>query len=140
MQVLQNVPTLCLFHDEMRVAILNNGYISLFAVKTDEKQGWMVASTLFLTFLASLLRLNRDKLPDGLQLTTGMDSKLFTLRWIQSQTKTLPTPVTELQYAGDAAANAVLEMEIQRIIDVFTEVFEKMALTLNIQIAKAYHQ
>uniref|UniRef100_UPI00398E68E3 uncharacterized protein isoform X1 n=1 Tax=Pristiophorus japonicus TaxID=55135 RepID=UPI00398E68E3 len=130
-----------LLHDNMQAEILPNGSITdPVHVRTRVKQGCVITPTLFSIFLAAMLQLTVDKLPAGVELNYRTSGNLFNLRRLQARSKTTPTSVVELQYADDACICAHTEAELQDIVDLFTEAYESMGLTINISKTKVLHQ
>lgn len=72
----------------VRMVVSNGSETDPFLVKTEVKEGSVVAPTLFSIFLAIILRLIADKLPSRLDIQHRMGGKLFSLNRLQSKTKT----------------------------------------------------
>lgn len=69
-----------------------------------------------------------------------MEGSLVNLGQLPSKTKTIPTPVVELQCADNAVAWPHLERELQTIVNVFPEAFEAMGPTISISKNKVLYQ
>uniref|UniRef100_UPI00398EC244 uncharacterized protein n=1 Tax=Pristiophorus japonicus TaxID=55135 RepID=UPI00398EC244 len=132
---------LCLLHAAIQAVILTNGSTAYpIHMRIGVKQGCVIATTLFLIFLATMLHLTLHKLPAGVELIYRTNGKLFNFRRLQSRSKVVPSSVIELQYADDAYVCAHSEVKLQTIVNTFTEAYESMGLTLNIRKTKVLYQ
>ena len=64
----------------------------------------------------------------------------FNLRRLQAKSRTHQTAVVEFQFADDSAVCAHSEAEMQHIVDVFTEAYERLGLQLNTKNTKVLFQ
>ena len=64
------------------------------------------------------------------------DGGIFNLRRLQAKSRIQQTAVVEFQFADDSAVCAHSEAEMQHIVDVFTEAYERLGLQLNIKKTK----
>ncbi|XP_060133875.1 uncharacterized protein LOC132592550 [Zootoca vivipara] len=131
-----------LLHDNMTATIAdNNGSQSEpFTVGPAVKQGCVIAPTLFIIFIAMILHLVEGKLPTGVEIIYRTDGKLFNLSRLKAKSKVTVTSVIELQYADDNIVCARSEDDLQTILNIFAEAYEKLGLSLNIKKTKVLHQ
>ena len=102
-----------LLHDNMSAAVLCNGSeTEPFKFETGVKQGCIIAQTLFTVFIATILHLNGNNLPPGVQFVFRTDAKLFNLN------------IVELQYAYDNATVAHTEDDLQIILNAFARAYK----------------
>ncbi len=92
-----------LLYDGMAVTVLSNGGSKSepFIVETGVKQGCVIAPTLFAIFIAAILHLIGEELPQGIPIMYRTDGRLFNLNRFKAKSKVNCTTITELQYADD---------------------------------------
>ena len=130
-----------LFHDNMTATVRANGLRSdAFSVETGVKQGCVLAPTLFALFLCAMLEVAQCRLKPSVSILYRTDGGIFNLRRLQAKSRTHQTAVVEFQFADDSAVCAHSEAEMQHIIDVFTEAYERLGLQLNIKKTKVLFQ
>ena len=111
-----------LFHDNMTATVRANGLRSdAFSVETGVKQGCVLAPTLFAVFLCAMLEVAQRRLQPSVGIVYRNDGGIFNLRRLQSKSRVHHTAVVEFQFADDSAVCAHSEVEMQHIVDVFTE-------------------
>jgi len=68
------------------------------------------------------------------------DRGIFNLRRLQAKSTVYQTAVVEFQFADDLAVYAYSKAEMQHIVDVFTEAYERLGPQLNIKKTKVLFQ
>uniref|UniRef100_A0A803T403 Reverse transcriptase domain-containing protein n=1 Tax=Anolis carolinensis TaxID=28377 RepID=A0A803T403_ANOCA len=136
------VNILRLLHDDMMATVLdsNGSQSDPFKVESGVKLGCVIAPTLFSIFIAMILHLVNGKLPTGVEIIYRTDGKLFNLRRLKAKTKVTTTSIIELQYADDNVVCAYSEDDLQATLNTFTEPYEKLGLSLNIEKTKVLFQ
>ena len=118
----------------MSAAVLCNGSeTEPFKFETGVKQGCIIAQTLFTVFIATILHLNGNNLPPGVQFVFRTDAKLFNLNRFKAKSKLSHSSIMELQYAYDNATVAHTEDDLQIILNAFARAYKLLGLTLNIK-------
>ena len=92
----------------------------------------VIAPNLFTVYLCTILFLDRDRLPHGVELDYRLDGRLFNLSRL--------TAVIDLQYADDCAILAHSAEELQSSLDPLTEAYQSLGLSINIRKTKVIHQ
>lgn len=89
-----------LLYDGTAVTVLSNGGSKSepFIVETGVNQGWVIAPTLFAIFIAAILHLIGEELPQGIPIMYRTDGRLFNLNRFKAKSKVNCTSITELQY------------------------------------------
>jgi hypothetical protein len=103
--------------------VLDDGQTSnKFPVGNGEKQGCVLAPTLFSLMFSAMLTdvFTEDDL--GLDVRYRMDVKIFNLRWLKAQTKVSHTKIRDLLFEDYCVLNAIYEEQAQRIMDNFSMV------------------
>uniref|UniRef100_A0A803TM72 ribonuclease H n=1 Tax=Anolis carolinensis TaxID=28377 RepID=A0A803TM72_ANOCA len=136
------VNILRLLHDDMMATVLdsNGSQSDPFKVESGVKQGCVIAPTLFSIFIAMILHLVDGKLPTGVEIIYRTDGKLLNLSRLRAKTKVTTKSVIELQYADDNVVCAHSEEDLQATLNSFTEAYEKLGLSLNIEKTKVLFQ
>ena len=96
--------------------------------------------TLFSIFIAAVLELIRDQLPQGITINYRTDGGIFNLRRLSARTKISVTSVIELQYADDNAVCALTERELQLILNTFAGAYSRLGLTVNVRKTQIVYQ
>ncbi|KAJ8398995.1 hypothetical protein AAFF_G00416620 [Aldrovandia affinis] len=124
-----------LLHEDMTATIVGNGgsETAPFRVDTGVKQGCIIASTLFAIFIAAILHLTSQNLPEGVKLMYRTDDRLFNLNRFKAKSKVLTSTIMELQYADDNAVVAYSEADLQSILNAFARAYRLLGLDLNIK-------
>lgn len=126
------VNILRLFHDNMKAMVIANGVPGeSFEVRTGVKQGCVIAPSLFSIFIASIIHLVKNDIPQCTNLVYRIDGKLFNLGRFRSKSKTTITSIVELQYADDNAIVAESEADLQAILNTFNRVYKSIGLKIN---------
>ncbi|BHF79970.1 hypothetical protein SprV_0702309400 [Sparganum proliferum] len=120
--------------DGMMSRVTDNGAVSeALAGTTGQKQGCVLASTLFsLMFSAMLMGDYRDERP-GIHIAYRTNGHLLSQRWMRFQSRASTTAVYELLFADDCAPNTTSEEDMQRSMDLFSTAFENFGLVINMQ-------
>ena len=139
----QLITILKLLHDKMTATVLFIGAeTEPFTIRTGVKQGCVIAVTpTFLTvYLCAILFLVCVRLPHGVQLNYQLDGRLFNLRHLKAKTKVTKTAAIYLQYDDDCVILAHSAKQLQTSLDLFTEVYQSLGLSINIRKTKVIHQ
>ena len=135
------ITILRLLHDKMTATILFNGTeTEPFTIRTGVKQGYVIAPTLFTVYLCAILFLVHDRLPHGVELDYRLYGKLFNLSRLKAKTKVMKTAVIDLQYGDDCAFLSHSAEKLQTSLDLFTEAYQSLGLSINVRKAKVIHQ
>lgn len=136
------VRILRLLHDGMLATVLsNNGSESEpFTVETGVKQGCIIAPTLFSIFIAAILHLIGNELPQGIPVLYRTDGRLFNLNRFKAKGKVKTATIIELQYADDNAIVAHSAEDLQGILTAFTKAYQALGLALNLRKTQVLHQ
>ncbi len=112
-----------LLYDSMEVTVLSNGGTKSepFTVETGVKQECVLAPTLFAIFVAAILYLVGEKLPQGIPIMYRTDGRLFNLNRFKAKSKVNYTTITELQYADDNVIAAHSAEDLQGILNAFAK-------------------
>ena len=94
----------------------------------------------FTVYLCAILFVFRDRLPHSVELDYRLDGKLFNMSRLKAKTKVMKTAVVDLQYADDCAIFSHCAEELQTSLDLFTEVYQGLGLSINIRKTKVIHQ
>ncbi len=131
-----------LLYDGMEVTMLSNGGTKSepFTVETGVKQGCVIAPTLFAIFIAAILPLIGEELPQGIPIMYRTDGRLFNLSRLKAKSKVNCTTITELQYADDIVIAAHSAEDLQGIRNAFAKAYRALGLKLNIKNTKVLHQ
>ena len=78
----------------------------------------------------------RDRIPHGNERDYRIDGRLFNLSRLKTKTKVMKTAVIDLQYAEDCAILTHSAEELQASIDLFTEAYQSLSLSINIRKTK----
>jgi len=130
-----------LLHDDMSAQVLVNGTPSPpFKVKSGVKQGCVIAPTLFVIFIATVMHLIKDKLPPGIDIVYRTDGGLFNLSRLRSKNKTSTTSLLDFQYADDNCVSANSEENLQAILQVFQRAYTQLGLDVNLRKTQVLYQ
>lgn len=131
-----------LLHDDMTATVVGNSGCETdpFKVETGVKQGCIIAPTLFSIFIATILHLTSQSLPEGLKFVYRTDGGLFNINRFRAKTKVLTSSIMELQYADDNALVALSEEELQSIMDAFARAYQLLGLDINIKKTQILYQ
>lgn len=82
----ENVNFLCLLHDGMKAVILSSSETKEpIEMSTGEKQGSMIAPTIFSIFLGAMLHLTETRLHRGIRITYRTDGKIFNINCFRAK-------------------------------------------------------
>jgi len=109
-------------------------------VETGVKQGCIIAPTLFAIFIAAILHLTGQELPEGIPILYRTDGRLFNLNRFKAKSKVRSTTIIELQYADDNAIAAHSPEDLQGILNAFANAYRALGLALNIKKTKVLYQ
>ncbi|XP_063052390.1 cadherin-related family member 5 [Engraulis encrasicolus] len=114
------VQVLRLLHDNMSATVLT-GFgddTDPFHVDTGVKQGCVIAPSLFSIFIAGILHLTENQLPQEVKIMYRSD-ELLNINRFRAKGQTTTACVTELQYADDNAIVALSEEDLQYTLNAF---------------------
>ena len=121
------------FHDGMTASICcGDGCSDPFSVGHGVKQGCVLAPTLFIIFLAAVLKSMPEELGD-LYIRTRSDGDLFNLRRLKAKNKTQELLIQELLFADDSALVTHSLQAMQDLLTAFAEASKRFGLTINIK-------
>ncbi|XP_076067758.1 uncharacterized protein LOC143040564 [Oratosquilla oratoria] len=106
-------------------------FIDLTKAFDSVKYGCVIAPTLFIIFIATILHIIKDDLPSGIEIVYRTQGKLFNLAGLKSKTKTCSCSLIEFQYADDNSTAAFSEEDLQRILNAFNKAYISLGLTIN---------
>ncbi len=131
-----------LLHDGMEVTVLSNGGTKSepFTVETGVKQGCVIAPTLFVIFIAAILHLIGEELPQEIPIMYRTNGRLFNLNRFKAKRKVNCTKITELKYADDNVIAAHSAKDLQGILNAFAKANRALGLKLNIKKTQFLHQ
>ena len=131
------ITILRLLHDKMTATVLINGIeIEPFTIRIEMKQGCDIAPTLFTIYLCAITFLVSHRLPCGVKTDYRLDGRLFNLCILKAKTKVTKTAVIDLQYADDCAIFSHTAEELQTSLDILTEAYHSIGLSINIRKTK----
>ena len=125
---------IAIFHTGMCAQVVMDGsQSSSFPVEVGVKQGCVLAPIIFnLLLVAITLVSHRDlQSSDCIGIEYRLDGGLFNLRRLQAQTKTSSAMIFALQYADDAAFPGLTADRLQRSLDIMSETYLSVCLTIN---------
>ncbi len=131
-----------LLRDGMEVTVLSNGGTKSepFTVETGVKQGCVIAPTLFVIFIAAILHLIGEELPQRIPIMYRTNGRLFNLNRFKAKRKVNCTKITELKYADDNVIAAHSAKDLQGILNAFAKANRALGLKLNIKKTQFLHQ
>ena len=100
----------------------------------------MLAPTLFTLFLTVVLTVLHQEIQEGVYINTRSDGGLFNLARLKAKTKTTKALIRELLFADDTALVAHNPVQIQRMLDSFSEASKKIGLQINISKTELMYQ
>ncbi len=126
----------------MEVTVLSNGGTKSepFTVETGLKQGCVIAPTLFAIFIAAILHLIGEELPQGIPIMYRTNGRLFNLNRFKAKSKVNCTTITDLKYADDNVIAAHSAKDLQGILNAFAKANRALGLKLNIKKTQFLHQ
>ena len=132
------ITILRLLHDKMTATVLFNGTeTEPFTIRTGVKQGCVTA--LVTGYLCTNLVLVRGRLPIGVELDYRLDGRLFNLSHLKAKKEVMKLAVIDRQYADDCVILVHSAEELQTSLDLFTEAYQNLRLSINIRKTKVIH-
>ncbi len=104
------------------------------------EQGCVIAPTLFAIFIAAILHLIGEELPQEIPIMYRTDGRLFNLNRFKAKSKVYCTTITELQYADDNFIAAHSAEVLQGILNAFARAYRALGLKLNVKKMPVLHQ
>ena len=98
-----------------------------------EKQGCVLASTLFSMIISALLTDAFQDGDNGLPIRYRFDGKLFNLRRLQAKSKVQTEVLDEFLFVDDMAKGAPTEEKLQKGMDQVSDSCESNDLTISIK-------
>lgn len=128
------IRVLRLLHDNMSATVLTGfgDETEPFRVDTGVKQGCVIAPSLFSIFIASILHLTGNQLPQGVKIVYRAE-ELLNINRFRAKGQTTTVPITELQYADDNAIVALSEDDLQCSLTAFAKAYKQLGLAINIK-------
>ena len=80
----------------------------------------------------------RDRLSCGVEIDYSLDERLCNLSRHKVKTKVTKTAVADLHYADDGAVLAHAAEELQTSLDLLTEAYRSLLLSINIRKPRSY--
>lgn len=108
----------------MSATVLSNSGSGPFIVETEVKQGCIIMPTLFAIFIAAILHLVGQYLPQGIQILYRKDGRLFNLMG--------------LHYADNNVITADSEEDLQCFLDAIAKSYRLLGLALNLKKTKIF--
>ena len=100
----------------------------------------MLAPTLFTLFLTIVFTILHGTIDDGVYIRTRNDGKLFNLARLKARSKTRSELISDLIFADDTALIAHDPLQLQRMVDVFSEAASKLGLQINVGKTEVMYQ
>ena len=114
------------FHEDTHNTVSFNGTTSeAFPVSRGDKQGCVLAPTLFGIFSSLLPQNAFSDCDEGVYLHTRTDGKLFNIARLRTKTKVRRILIRELLFADDAALVSHSVIHLQRLVDRFAHACKK---------------
>ncbi|VDL91247.1 unnamed protein product [Schistocephalus solidus] len=125
----------------MMARVTDNGAVSeACSVTNGAKQGCVLPPTLFsLMFFAMLMDAYRGERP-GICIAYQMNGRLLNPRWMHFHSCVSTANIHEHLFADDRALNAKTEGDMQRSLDIFAAVCDKLGLRINTEKTAIMHQ
>ena len=119
------------FHTNMKGTVQFNGSSCRpFDIRSDVKQGCVLAPTLFGMFFALLLRHASDTASEGICLWTRSYGRLFNLGHLRAKTKVREASIRDKPFADDAAVTSHTQQELQALTDPFSKACKDFGLSI----------
>ena len=100
-------------HDDLKATIQYEGSMSdSFEIKSEVKQGCVLAPILFSIFFALLLKHAFGDATEGVYLRTRSDARLFNLARLKAKTTVRKTIIRDILFEDDAAVTSYTEQEL----------------------------
>ena len=128
-------------HTGMMTNVSVGGEVSeSFSVTNGVKQGCVLAPTLFSIFLSAMLDEAFRDMGDGVYIQSRQSADLFNVAHFSAKTKTTRILMREMLFAEDSALVAHSAVEMQKILDAFSDASKKFGLKINIKKTEVLYQ
>ncbi|KAL7834458.1 hypothetical protein SRHO_G00287050 [Serrasalmus rhombeus] len=136
------IRVLRLLHDNMSAMVLGDSgdESAPFRVDKGVKQGCVIAPTLFSIFVAVILYLISENLPQGVKIMYRTEGQLFNINRFRAKGQISTVSIMELQYADDNALVALSEENLQSTLSVFVKAYKQLGLAINIRKTQVLYQ
>ena len=111
-----------------------------FSVTNGDKQGCVLAPTLFSIFLSAMLDEAFRNMGDGVYIQFRQNAELFNVALFRAKTKTTRVLMRKLLFPDDCALVAYSAEELQKIVDAFSDASKKFGLKINIEKTEVLYQ
>ena len=101
-----------------------------FQVKLGVKQGCVIAQTLFIIFVAAMIK---NDLPSGLDIVYRTDGRAFNLSRLRLKNRTSVTYLIEFQYADHNCVASTSEDHLQQMLNAFNCAYIHLDLSINLK-------
>ena len=123
-------------HDGMKVRVSVAGELSEpFEVSRGVKQGCVLAPVLLNVYVQFITRLLAATLSENSKIVLNYrtDRNLFDLKKLKAKSKIIQCDIIELQYADDCALVAHTAEELQQMLALMSNFYQKLGLCINVQ-------
>lgn len=129
------------FHEDMTGQVLSRGNVmEAFAISNGVRQGCVVAPVLFNTFFTCMLSHAVRNLEKRVYIRYQLDSSLFDLHHLTAKRKSHQDLIKEALFADDCALVTHTELDLQLMLDRFSEASKLFGLTISLGETELFHQ
>ena len=110
----------------------NSSFSESFEIRSSVKQGCVLATILFWTFISLLLK-HVNTATEGIYLRTRSDGRLFTLAHLRAKTKVCEVLFRDMLFSDYAAVATHTQEELQSLMDCFSQACKDFGLTISLK-------
>ena len=122
------------FHEDMKGTVVFEGSTSAaFNIRSGEKQGCVLAPTLFGILCAVMLKHAFGSAAEGIYLRTRTGGKLFNLSRLRARTKVQLRCLRDFLFTDDAAVTAHSAEDLQQLMTRFSDACQAFGLTISLK-------